>query len=356
MAEAEDLLVRIDATTERLRRELRRADQITDQTTTRMDRSLRRVDQGFDRLNRAARRVSGAMAALGLAASAEGLRRVTTNALSAAESIQDVSAQTGIAAERLQGLRRAFDQTGGSADQMDAALQRFNRRIGLAAQDSGAAADAVERLGIRVTDASGNLRDTGAVFDDVVTAISGLESSAERAAVASRFFGEEAGPALAPLLARGVDALDVYTERLRQAGTLMSDDLAQAGAQASATFRRVSDDIGTAFQIGLLEGFADETGELADQLERLVPVARDAGEAVGTLIDFIVDNQQEIAAAAGAFAGLRLGGIISNSLQLRGSLGRLIPLVTAAAGGKTGYQPQPQRQPAPQETPYREAA
>jgi predicted nucleic acid-binding Zn-ribbon protein len=74
-----DLLVRLDATTEQLRREMRRGETEVDRSTGRMDRSLARVDRRFEKINATARRsMAGILVATGAAAAGAGAKLLQT--------------------------------------------------------------------------------------------------------------------------------------------------------------------------------------------------------------------------------------------------------------------------------------
>ena len=62
---------------------------------------------------------------------------------------------------------------------------------------------AFEALGISARDASGNIRDSSEVFDEIVRKIGEMEDTSKAAALASSAFGEDAGPRLVPLLRQG---------------------------------------------------------------------------------------------------------------------------------------------------------
>lgn len=273
------------------------------------NRGLVLLSRTSQRLQKSFRALASPRGLAALTATGGGLALLAQRALSAAESINDVSERTGVGVERLQELRFAFDQNGVSADQTDSALRRFNRRIGLAAEGTGAAANSVEKLGIQLQDADGNMRSTEAVLDDVIRAISNLESESERAAQASQFFGEDAGPAMAVLLGRGEDAINSYAERLRAMNGVMSEDTVQAGAKASAQIRSLGAVAKTAFQRGIIEGFTDE-------LESFNDVVSDP------------DFQKSIA-GFGSF----IGGLISDAKDAAGAVADLASEVERLSGG-----------------------
>jgi len=308
------------------------------QRFSRTEVKARDLRSQMQRLGSAATNAQRAFAALAGVLAVRQFGRFIQAALGAAESIADVSAQANVTATTLQALRRAFDQNGGSAEELDRALIRFNKRIGLAAQGSRAASEAVERLGIELRDSDDNMRDTEDILRDVIDTIAGLEDNAERAAVASRFFGDRVGPRLVPLLRQGSGAVDDFTQRLREMGTLFEDDLVNAAGGASAALRRVTQDIQQAFQIGFLEGFTETTDDLTESLEELVSVANDAGTALGNVTRFLVENRAEIAAAAAAFAAFRVAGAITAALPAGPQLKALINLLAAAGAGIAAFR------------------
>ena len=159
-------------------------------------RAARRVNRGVGDNIRALRRLS-----LVAVAAAGSVALVGKNALSTAENINDVANKTRAGVDALQKLRFAADQNGASARDMDDALTRLTRRMSLFATDGGGpAAKALEVLSINVKDASGNLRASDDVFREIVGKFESLKTNAEKAALASQLFGEDAGPRLLPLL------------------------------------------------------------------------------------------------------------------------------------------------------------
>lgn len=65
--DTESLLIRLEATSEQLRREMRRAEQQIGNSSKRMEREIRRVDQSMDRLNKMAATLRRGLGALGMA-------------------------------------------------------------------------------------------------------------------------------------------------------------------------------------------------------------------------------------------------------------------------------------------------
>lgn len=226
MAELNDLLIRIDATTEQMRRELKTATGAVDSSTRRMDQHLTRVDGAFGRLGKAASMARGALAAVFGAAMVRSATRFVSSQIDAADAIQKASQTAAVGAERLQELRFAFGQLAGvTTRDVDLGLQRFNRRLGLAQQGSKEYADALRQIGVAVN------QDTGPALEATLGQIARIENDAERSALASKLFGEEFGPRLAGALSQGIEAVDKLAKQLRADGGVLTQQQVDKAAE-----------------------------------------------------------------------------------------------------------------------------
>lgn len=248
MADVESLLIRIDASTEQLRRELRRADQQVAQSTSRIDRRLSAIDQRFAIIDRAAglatKALAGYMAVFSVGAVAGWVR----NQLDAADAIAKASEVANLATSSLQELRYAFTQLSTLTDsQVDASLRRFNRRLGLARQEAGPAKAAFDQL-FGGVEQFGN---TEQALDAVIERLASVEDQAQRAALASAFFGDDAGPLLAAALGKGSAAINQLRQDARELGFVLSDDLINNAGTIKDEFDRAQRILNTSFMAAL---------------------------------------------------------------------------------------------------------
>lgn len=186
--------------------------------------------------------VAGLAAAVGAVALAIGGMMFST--ANASADLVDLSAKTGISTTRLQELAYVGEQVGTSQDTITMSLARLTRSMAgaqqqqadyLAAQAEAAAkgeefdgtlgdtAAAFDRLGVRVTDSSGNLRDSEAVFTDLLTALQSVPNEAERDALAMSLFGKSAME-LNPLIKAGSDELARLSQQAHEVGAVMSEE------------------------------------------------------------------------------------------------------------------------------------
>ena len=155
------------------------------------------------------------------------------------DRLQKVSLQLGVTVEELEILQFAASQSGVSTDQLNTALQKFTRNVGEAEQGTAAQKEAFEALGVSISDSEGNLKGTSELFAEVAQSISGIESPAQKAAIATDLFGR-AGIELLPLLNAGASGITSYGQSLRDAGGIIGTDAANAFSAFNDTLDKLS--------------------------------------------------------------------------------------------------------------------
>ncbi|MFZ9068866.1 MAG: phage tail tape measure protein, partial [bacterium] len=155
------------------------------------------------------------------------------------DRLQKVSLQLGVTVEELEILQFAASQSGVSTDQLNTALQKFTRNVGEAEQGTAAQKEAFEALGVSISDSQGNLKGTSELFAEVAQSISGIESPAQKAAIATDLFGR-AGIELLPLLNAGASGITSYGQSLRDAGGIIGTDAANAFSAFNDTLDKLS--------------------------------------------------------------------------------------------------------------------
>lgn len=246
--------------------------------------------KSFRKLNRVA---SGVLVGLGGA-----IAGAVTSMVRAGDEISRSARNAGVDAEQFQELRFAFDQMGVSADQFGPAVRRLNRRLGLAAEGSGAAVTAFEQLDIAVRGANGQVRDTGGVLDEALPKLAGIESDAERAALASQLFGEDAGPRLAGALEQGIGGIEEAREKAQDLGIVMDQEALDASEDFAASMETLKQT-----GAGMIRDFALPFLEVLQ--DQILPAVRDhVVPAVRSFGDFFKDNKGLLLTFVGALAGL----------------------------------------------------
>lgn len=252
MPTVESLIVRIEAQTEQLRRELSRAEKASEDSTRRIDRSLKRVDDSFGRLGKGVSQVNKALGLFGVALGAGALVGFGRSALKTADQLQTVSDKLGINVTQLQELRFAAQQAAGvTSGTLDLALQRFTRRLGEAVQGGGELKDTLRQYGIAVKNADGSARQATEVLRDLADAMKGAGSGGEQLRIAFKAFDSE-GAALVSLLRQGSAGLDGFAARARAAGVVMDAQLVARAEVLNKRFEVLAETLTSKLQVAFL--------------------------------------------------------------------------------------------------------
>lgn len=324
MPPVNELLVRIDATTEQLRREMRRADLAVAQTSRKTITHLERMDRRF---NSFAMGLRGGLGALGLTVGGGALVAGFDALLQSMEDIADRAAQLGLTAEALQELRFAAEQNGLEARQLDDAWQRLNRRLGLAAQGGGPAVKAFQDLQIAVRDANGQVRETEDVFADVVRQLGRVESQAQRSALASELFGEDAGPKLVQLLDQGIDKIDELRQAAHDAGVVIDNETVRATAELNREWRVFVQEVSVNTQRAIL-GIVTQLKEWRSAIEDIRRARDEADLTLLPQFDTVEEGERQAQLRRDALAELE-GAVGFHATLQRGALERALGAVQA---------------------------
>lgn len=164
-------------------------------------------------------------AAAGLAAGGA-FATIGLQALTAADDIGDAAARIGISGEAFQKLGAAASAAGGTPELMTAALDKLNLSLGVFKQTGGGpAADAFNRLGIASKIASGEVKTADQAFYAIAKAMEGVADPAQKAALATEFFGKVNGPDMLEVLSAGEKALRSFGDQFGASGRLLSEEM-----------------------------------------------------------------------------------------------------------------------------------
>lgn len=126
------------------------------------------------------------------AAVAGGIGALAYKSGQAADDLNTLSKVTGISTYELQKYNAAADLVDVSTEAIAKSHAKLSKNMAAAANGSKTQAAAFEQLGVRVTNADGSLRDSDAVFQDVITALGGMKNETERDALAMQLMGKSA--------------------------------------------------------------------------------------------------------------------------------------------------------------------
>lgn len=144
-------------------------------------------------------RLTGVVTGFAALAGVTAFAGIVKGAVDSAAGLHDMAQQTGASVESLSAMRTAAKLAGSDMEQVAGGLGKLSKNMLEASQGSGNAANVFKALGISVTDSSGKLKTSDAVFLEFAKGLQTVGSSAERAAAAQLVLGKS-GAQLMPLM------------------------------------------------------------------------------------------------------------------------------------------------------------
>lgn len=281
-----------------------------------------------DNLTKAGNAMKGI--SLGGAAVAGSIGAIAYKGGVAADDLNTLSKVTGIGTTELQKYSAAADLVDVSVETIAKSNQRLKKSMSSAQDGSKKQAEAFKALGVDVTNADGSLRDSDAVFQDVIGALGTMSNETERDALAMTIMGKSASE-LNPLIE---DGGETYKQ---VADTFAKYDLEFATPEQLAAANEFNDSLDTMKAMGAvaLQTIGTQlAGYLAPALEKVVGW-------IGSLTQWLSGLSPEVLTVIGIIGGviaviapvlLILGKVafaVSSIISLIGTVG---PALAGLAG------------------------
>lgn len=218
-----------------------------------------------------------------------------------ADDIATTSANTGIAVETLQELTYAQELMDVSLDTVTSTMAKNIRSMESARKGTADYVAAYEKLGVEIENSNGELRDSEAVFWEVVDALGAMENETARDAVAMQLFGRSAQD-LNSLIKIGSKGFQELAGEAHQVGFVLSNDALNGLLKTSDTMERMKNRV-TAVKnnIGaelapIFEKSFDRIGDAVEDAEDgIIDFAEDAIPMLVTGLEWIIDNADIVA-------------------------------------------------------------
>lgn len=244
----------------------------------------------------------------------------TKAGLSSADALAKQAQQLNTSSSDLAKLKRAADLAGVSQSKLEGASRALTTRLSMAASGTGDAAKALDRLGLSAAELQ-RLPLTERI-QTINQALANNVSASERAGIAAKIFGEEAGLAVSQIdpatISRAADEVDRFGSGLNGIQSAQieaaNDSLSQFGLAFDGLSRQMAAEFAP-----LLDAIGQQFGELAD----------DSGffkDTFGGASDFVVSAAGGI---ADAFA------VTGRSIQTLGEGGKILFNSIALSGGES---------------------
>lgn len=272
--------------------------------------SLKGLSNQFDNIAKKTRGLSMAAGALGGALLAN-----TINSAKQADEIATLAKQYGVTTDEIQKFNYAQNLVDVDTQTMLGSMQKMTKQM-------GANNSAFQELGVSITDANGEMRDSTAVWYDVLAALGNVENETQRDILAQELFGRSAAE-LAGIIDDGGASLKAYGQEAEDAGIILSED----GVASANEFNDAMDKLKATLTGDLLKAGASLAQTLVPVLEKVVGFLARLFEWFGNLQG---PTQAFILVIAGLVAAISpVASIISTILSL---LAMLPPAFTAALG------------------------
>jgi phage-related protein len=274
--------------------------------------------------------MGAALAAIGTAAVGAGkaLVDMSVNSAAYADEILTASTVTGMSADSLQAYKYAAELVDVSLDTLTGSMARNVRSMSSARKGTGEIADAYRRLGVSVTDMSGNLRDSKAVYWETIDALGKVSNETERDALAMQIFGKSAQE-LNPLISQGSAGIAELTEEAKRMGAVMSEDTLNALGKFDDSIQRLKaggeaakNMLGTVLlpQLQILADdgvtlLGDFTRGLSEANGDWTKISEVIGNTVGSLVDMLMENLPKLI-QVGLDIVTSIGGAIVDNLPV----------------------------------------
>lgn len=230
------------------------------------------------------------MVAAGLVAS---LGAISYKAGQSADDLNTLSKVTGIGTGELQKYSYAADLVDVSVDAIAKSNKRLTKSAYSAANGSKSQSEAFEKLGVSVTDSEGNLRDSEAIFDDVIASLGKMTNETERDALAQQLMGKSAAE-LNPLIADGGETYKMVADTLKKYNL---DYVDQETLDKANDFNDQLDTMKLLGKVALAQVGSQLAGQLAPALEKVV-------DLFGRFANWLGNLNPKILTVVGAIAGV----------------------------------------------------
>lgn len=206
-------------------------------------KDLTNLEKGAEKTESVTNKLNKGLMALGVAAAGTAVSMAVgvKSAINTADGYAKLSQRLGIAVKDLGALAHAADLSGVSLDSVAMGVQFLSRNM--VNQPKAFAA-----LGIAVTDATGNLRDSQQVLNDLADKFTNMPDGAQKTAIAMELVGR-GGAALIPLLNGGSKAMDEMREEAEALGLVISEKTAKQAEQFNDNLSRVTSGLTGVFNI-----------------------------------------------------------------------------------------------------------
>lgn len=307
--ELERLLVRIEADTAILRRELTRADKATATFSQNVDRSLSSLSKKSDAF---AAQISRSLLRFGALFGTAQLGFKAFDVLTVASDINDLARNTALTTDSFQELSFAIERAGGSQEAFVKGGVRFARNMAELRANAGGFNQFLREAIPSLRDQLAATESQADAINVLSDAMSRLGNEEDRTLLAIKAFGK-GGEDLVEIFGQGSAALKEHGQRARELGAIIKSDTLENLEKAADATRELGAALEGAFVTGVGNAWIG-VKTLSQELTKLIALSPAAWKLMGYLGDASNVNPQPGGFAVGAAAASKVKPPTSLSL------------------------------------------
>ena len=235
----------------------------------------------------------------GLKKLGEAMKTAVTDSSEFADEILTLSIQSGLSTDTLQEFAYMAELVDVDLDTVVGSMTKLEKAMISGKDGTGDAADAFHELQVGYQLGNGTLRDTEAVFYDVIEALGEIEDPTEQDRLAMELFGKSFKD-LKPLVALGKDGINKFKQEAHDMGAVLDKDALNKLGDMDDAFQRL-DQSGQVLQRQLAEAVAPAVTLLAEELTKMAqdPKWQEIFEQLGETLENILPVIGEISGLLG---------------------------------------------------------
>lgn len=335
-------------------RDLERQIETTKQKLEQYNKESQNMGKGFDEASKSALSFGDVLKAnviadfvvSGLKAVANAIVQIGKSMFNAvkesgkfADDVNTMAKKFNLSTKEIQQYIRASDLIDVEVETIAKSMTKLTKAMN---NPSTSVSKAFKEIGITVRDASGELRDSNEVFNEVIEALGGISNETQQDAYALEIFGKSASE-LGPLINGGAEELKKFNEYLEENNLLLSDEELKnlnimndsfdtLQATIEATVVKVSAELApviTPLIDKLIEFINDHQEDLIEGVEEVITwlTSDEAKEFYDKFVDF-AERTAQLVVDLGDIAG-KITGLFSPLDKL---LEKLKPIEIAVTG------------------------
>lgn len=248
--------------------------------------TLKKVRDNFEGMIAPVDKLKGALGGLAAAAGVNWAVGFIEGGIKAMAEMKHLSDKTGATVEALSAMKSVAKMSGTDLESVGGGLQKLSKSMLEAATSGGKTGDIFKSLKVSVADASGGLRNSEIVMQEVAQKLASMESGTQRVAYAQALFGKSGAqllPFLMDLARHGELVGKITTEQAEQA-----EKLEKAWIKLGGGMGRIKMDVATALMPAMEDG-TRAIQRISEQMKEGIKVAGGFGEAIvllGTINPF----------------------------------------------------------------------